>query len=410
MDGLILGLDLCDSYTQLSCSGHEKNWTLPTAICRKKENEEWLIGDEAFSTAQNGEGTVADKLVRMVMQDGSDTIYGVKYRAVDLLKRFLEQVFALPLQEGEKFDGSAVLELVITVPKIKTRLLDSLMYCADFLKIPRSRMHVISHTEAFLYFVLNQSKDVWSNHVGLFDLSEKCLCYYEMKVQKNMEQITAVAEREKLEEGFSLDILSGSPGMKLADKILCSCGERFLEKKLFSSVFLTGKGFETQQWASGFMKMLCTKRRVFVETVLFAQGAVYKAVDLTRDETAYPYTMICDGRLNTTVSVRVQHQDRERQLVLAAMGESWYESRSEVELILEDQNYLEFSILPQDAQKKRTVKMELQGFPVRDDKSVRISVQVGFLDERRMIVLVKDKGFGDFYPSTGAFVRQEVLL
>ncbi len=35
-----------------------------------------------------------------------------------------------------------------------------------------------------MYFVLSQTRDVWSNHVGLFDLSEKCLCYYEMKVQK----------------------------------------------------------------------------------------------------------------------------------------------------------------------------------------------------------------------------------
>ena len=409
MDGLILGLDLCDGYTQLSCWGREENWTLPTAGCRQKDGG-WLIGETAYATALAGEGSVTDKLIRLVLQDGSDTIYGVKYRAVELLKCFLEQVFSLPLEEGKTVDGSMVKELVITVPKMKARLMDGLMYCADQLKIPRSHVHVISHTEAFMYFVLSQTRDVWSNHVGLFDLSEKCLCYYEMKVQKNMGQVTAVAEREKLEEGFALDILSAPQGVKLADKILCSCGERLLEKKLFSSVFLTGKGFETQQWAGEFMKMLCNRRRVFVETVLFAQGAACKAVDLTRDKTAYPYTMICDGRLNTTVAVKVQHQDKEKQLVLAAAGDSWYDSRSEVELILEDQNYIEFSILPQDVRKRRTVKLELEGFPVRDDKSVRVSVQIGFLDERTMVVVVKDKGFGEFYPSTGASIRQEVTL
>ena len=120
--------------------------------------------------------------------------------------------------------------------------------------------------------------------------------------------------------------------------------------------------------------------------------------------------MICDGRLNTTVAVKVQHQDKEKQLVLAAAEDSWYDSRSEVELILEDQNYIEFSILPQDVRKRRTVKLELEGFPVRDDKSVRVSVQIGFLDERTMVVVVKDKGFGEFYPSTGASIRQEVTL
>ena len=46
MDGLILGLDLCDGYTQLSCWGREENWTLPTAVCRQKDGG-WLIGETA---------------------------------------------------------------------------------------------------------------------------------------------------------------------------------------------------------------------------------------------------------------------------------------------------------------------------------------------------------------------------
>ena len=99
MDGLILGLDLCDGYTQLSCWGRDENWTLPTAVCRQKDGR-WLIGETAYATALAGEGSVTDKLIRLVLQDGSDTIYGVKYRAVDLLKCFLEQVFSLPLEEG----------------------------------------------------------------------------------------------------------------------------------------------------------------------------------------------------------------------------------------------------------------------------------------------------------------------
>lgn len=70
------------------------------------------------------------------------------------------------MEEGKTVDGSMVKELVITVPKMKARLMDGLMYCADQLKIPRSHVHVISHTEAFMYFVLSQTRDVWSNHVG----------------------------------------------------------------------------------------------------------------------------------------------------------------------------------------------------------------------------------------------------
>lgn len=409
MEELVLGLDLCDGYTQLSCWGQEESWTVPTVVCRIKEEDTWLIGEEAYARALMGDGIMVDKLLKMVLKDGTATITGTKYRGMELLGRFLEQVLALPLKE-EQPAGSRVKQLVITVPKIEAHLVDCLMYCADYLEIPRQRVHVVSHTESFLYYVLSQKREVWNNQVGMFDLSEDGLGYYEMKVQRGMRQVTVVAEWEKLDEGFSLDILNSPSGMKLADKILCACGERFLQKKLFSSVFLTGKGFETTDWAEEFMKLVCSRRRVYGEPVLFSQGAAYKAVDLTREKTAYPYVMICDGRLDTTVSVKVLHQDQENELVLAAAGDSWYESKSSVEFILDHQDYLEFLVMPPDAKRKKTVKIMLEGFPQREDKTLRILVQIGFLDEKTMAVVIKDRGFGDFYPATDAMLRQEVMI
>lgn len=418
MDGLVLGLDLCDGYTQLSCWGREESWTFPTVVCRKKEEDAWLIGEEAYARALMGDGIMVDKLIQLVLKDGTATIAGTKYRGMELLGRFLEKALTLPLetgtdaeeQESEERAGGRIKQLVITVPKIEAHLVDCLMYCADYLEIPRQRVHVVSHTESFLYYILSQKREVWNNQVGMFDLSEDGLGYYEMKVQRGMRQVTVVAEWEKLDEGFSLDILNSPSGMKLADKILCACGERFLQKKLFSSVFLTGKGFETTDWAGEFMKMVCSRRRVYGEPVLFSQGAAYKAVDLTREKTAYPYVMICDGRLDTTVSVKVLHQDQENQLVLAAAGDSWYESKSSVEFILDHQDYLEFVVTPPDPKRKKTVKITLEGFPQREDKTLRILVQIGFLDEKTMAVVIKDRGFGDFYPATDAMLRQEVMI
>ena len=131
---------------------------------------------------------------------------------------------------------------------------------------------------------------------------------------------------------------------------------------------------------------------------------------MTQDKTSYPYVMLCEGRLDTTISVKVLHQDKENQLILAAAGDSWYEAKSTVDFILDNQNYLEFVITPSDPKKKKEVKMILEGFPKRTDKTVRVQVQIGFLDENIMAVAVRDKGFGDLYPSTGAMIRQEVMI
>ncbi len=316
----------------------------------------------------------------------------------------------VPAPAPPAYDSGQIGRLVITVPKISGRLLDLLVSCTDRLRIPRERVHIISHTEAFLYYVLSQKREVWNNQVGMFDLSEDFLCYYEMKVQRGLRQVVVMADREKLDEGFDLDILNTPSGAKLADKILCSCGERFLQRKLFSSVFLTGKGFESQDWAKDFMKMVCTRRKVYTDQALYVQGAAYKAADLERDKTSYPYVFICDGRLDTTVSVKITRRDQEELLVLAAAGDNWYEARSSLEFILDHQQYIEFVITPADPKRRKTVKLTLEGFPERDDKTLRVLVETAFLDENTMSVTVKDMGFGEFYPSTGAVIRQEVML
>ena len=35
MEGLVIGLDLNDDYSQISCNEKEKSWTVPTVICRR---------------------------------------------------------------------------------------------------------------------------------------------------------------------------------------------------------------------------------------------------------------------------------------------------------------------------------------------------------------------------------------
>lgn len=57
-----------------------------------------------------------------------------------------------------------------------------------------------------------------------------------------------------------------------------------------------------------------------MEPALFSQGAALKAMDLTQDKTSYPYVMLCEGRLDTTISVKVLHQDKENQLILRLQG------------------------------------------------------------------------------------------
>ncbi|WP_333649033.1 DUF5716 family protein [Lacrimispora sp.] len=405
MDGLIIGLDLCDAYTRICCYDREKSWCIPTVICRKKDEDAWYIGEEAYAYTLVGEGIIVDKLIKMVRKDGTATLSGTKYEGLDLLKIFLKKILKLPMEE---FFCDEVKQLVITLQKVDGKLMDGIMYCADDLGIPRDRVHIISHTESFVYYALSQKKEVWSNQVAVFDLSEDSFHYHELKIQRGLRKMVVMAEEQALEESFNLDILDTPSGGKLADKILSSCAERLLQKKLFSSIFLTGKGFSSHEWASDSMKVLCSRRKVYMEPELFARGAAFKGMDYVQGKTSF--ICICQGRLHSTVSMRVLHKERENQLVVASAGDNWYESRSSVDLIVDGQDYVEFMVTPMDPKQARLVKIPLEGFPKRPDRTTRVGISVGFLDEKTMAVVLKDKGFGDLFPATSAVVRQEVML
>ena len=406
MNGLIIGMDLCDSCTHISCQGQETIWSVPTRIGKEPDSDVWRVSEESAGGALEGM-VVEDKLLSLAMKDGTATIDGVRYEGLYLLKMFLKQVLAIPRQASGKEE---IENLVITVPKLEVKLVDCLMYCADFLEIDRSRVHVISHAESFVYYVMSQKREVWSNQVGMFELSENGLHYYELRVQRGLRQMQVVADQEELEESFHLNVLDSDAGIQMADRILSSCAERLLQKRLFSAIILTGRGFAQTDWAADFMQQICKRRRVFAEMDVFTRGALIRSEDLCEAQSAYHFTCICEGRLKTTVSLKIQEREKEGQLVLASAGDSWYETKMTAEFIVSGTPEVEFSLQPLEPRKKKTVKIPLEGFPKRPDRTTRIEMAFGFTGEDTMIVMIRELGFGELFPATNRMIKQEVSL
>lgn len=407
MDELVIGIDLCDTYTRIVCSEPEKNWTVPTVICKSKTSEQWYVEQEAYEHTLNGDGSMQDRLLTQVSRGSQITIAGHTYEGLYLLKVFLEQILMIP---KEAFKQEKIAQLVITLKYLDLKVMDGLLYCADYLNIPRECLHVISHTESFVYYAMSQRRDVWSNQVGMFDLSDETLRYYEMKVQRGLRQNQVSAEVQELEAGFGLDTLEHASGSRVADKTLRSYAEKLLQKRLFSAVILTGKGFEKTEWAPEFMKQICSRRRVFSEDGLFAKGAFYKAIDCMREKTSYPFTCICEGRLKSSISVKILSHEKEGQLLLAAAGDNWYEAKSTVEFLISGPPEIEFTIVPLEAKKKKLVRIALDNFPKRPDRTTRIQVTLVFFNDHKMLVVIKDKGFGEIYAASDAVIRQEVEI
>ena len=118
----------------------------------------------------------------------------------------------------------------------------------------------------------------------------------------------------------------------------------------------------------------------------------------------------CEGHLKASVTMQVLHKGQDTAVTLAAAGDSWRESGGMLEVIPEKQNAVELEITPFDSKKKRTVTLMLENFPKRPEKTTRVRVEISFLDEKTMRIVLTDLGFGELFPATGAKVVQEVML
>ena len=69
MNGLIIGMDLCDSCTHISCQGQETIWSVPTRIGKEPDSDVWRVAEESAGGALEGM-VVEDKLLSLAMKNG----------------------------------------------------------------------------------------------------------------------------------------------------------------------------------------------------------------------------------------------------------------------------------------------------------------------------------------------------
>ena len=418
---LYIGIALNDELTDIAVNGDSQQDSVPTAVCKEKGRDSWLVGEEAYQTALKGKGSLVDKLVSLLRKDGTATIDGRCYSAEELLGYFFRELLQRQLaalaeaeaqedEEAEAREIPAIAEittLVLSVRKPEPKLLQCLKRVLQNLGIPE--VYVISHTESFVHFVLHQDRNIYNRTVGMFELGNQSLSYYELVVSRGSQRyVRAAAEAQ--EEAFNLDILNSPAGEKIADRILTSLADRNLEGKAYSAVILSGKGFESTEFAPDFMHNICQRRRVCIEPRLIAIGAALRAQAIAEQEPE-EYTILCDTRVLCDVSVEARKNEHEERILLAKAGEEWIGKESAEELILDDQNYVDFQVTALTGQKKPLqFRMLLEGFPERENRCTRIRIETAFPEQGKLQVTVRDEGFGELFPKTDAMVTEELDL
>ena len=102
MEKLILGFDLCDDVTKISryrldnmnpadisFPQADNRTVIQTALGRKKGQDGWLVGKEAYEAVLEGGGAVVDKLLTLLTKKSSVAVGDRRYQPEQLLGSYI---------------------------------------------------------------------------------------------------------------------------------------------------------------------------------------------------------------------------------------------------------------------------------------------------------------------------------
>ena len=193
-----------------------------------------------------------------------------------------------------------------------------------------------------------------------------------------------------------------------ADETFKAFIQSVFEKKVISSVYLTGEGFENN-WYPNSLKVLCNGRRAFVGNNLHSKGACYTSVRMCRDDNDGP-VYLDETKMTQQISLRMRVNGREGWYPIVKWGTRWYEADGEWEVLLEDDSDLEVHVESLAGEELQVEHISLEGLPERTDYSLRLKIEIMFLEERLCRLTLRDIGFGDFFPPSGFCVTKDIHL
>ena len=399
---VIVGLDLCEDTTHLSCYSYKTleavtiQAPIPTVLCVKSETGQWLFGEEAVECAGSGSGVLIDRLLTKAKNDETLVIFQTTVNGISLLERFLRKT--LTLIKGY-FPEEPITKLVVTVSNTDAALAKSIYKALSLLGIERDRAVVMSHSGAYLYYVLYQDKSLWMNDVGLFDFTKEGFFYYQIHMNRRIKPMVAGLSKQDYSEELNYSIVKQN-----TDNVsyqLKNITDTILYKQIVSTLYFSGCGFEGG-WAEDVIQGLCTGRRIFMGQSLFTEGACYAAKELSGDSGLTDILLLNEDMITASITMSVYHDAKNSELPLIQAGEIWYEVDKSVEVIPDGEAELELNVKNIMTGEVFRERFHINQFVNRSDRTTRLEINLTCTNHNTLLIKITDLGFGELFPGTGA--------
>ncbi len=404
---LIVGMDLCNDYTQISLYNNskyevesffldteEQEYKIPTVLAVREDTKEWLFGKDALQCSYERKGRLLKNF--LAYSQPNIEIYGIQFTRVQIYERFLRKVLLLLKRD---YPNEIIHQLVITLKKAEPELMKELYVALESLGLKKNRVRILSHEQSYLYFALSQKKELWMNDVAMFEYDKEGLFYYQISIdRRNRPMLVGVVKKD-----FS-DIMTYSM-IKEKPESLCYMFENIstnvFHKQIISTIYLTGEGFEAN-WIKPLLQQLCIGRRLFMGQNLYCYGACYAAKEESQGDRFAGFAFLSSDSLPYSVAMQLYTNGELKNVTLVETATPWYEVKQTFSVILDGENELTFVL--RDALNKTTQTriIALDGLEteLRMERGSRVEIRLTSNADKELIVTIKDQGFGSMYPSS----------
>ena len=382
---LLLGLDLGDEKSQLAVYNREMRE--PELVGATEENPEAF-----YDTVIEMEGM--EPLIGFLprIRRGEEIL--VDDRAsepVNILAYYFRRLLA---EVRQKYPSETIRQLVVTVAD-PSRFFVELIYASlEKLGIGKDRAMVIGHKQSYLYFVLYQKAELWVNDVGMFDYDGKSLHYYQMQVDRRKKPVPVRVMERDFTDAMIMAGDESDPGA-VFENIVYSA----IHTQILSTLDMTGAGFEAE-WTDEIFHKLCVGRRLFKGQNLYVSGACYAAKELGGTSRLEDYLLMDEDMIIFHLSMKVYKDAKMQDYILAKAGNPWYQIDNTVELVPDGENELNLMATNIFTQKERHFILDLDPVAGKTARQCRLALRVRFSDVNTCIVTIKDRGFGELFPTS----------
>ena len=398
---LYIGVDLREEYSQLALLVPQGQEPKPVGDPRDESGETKIPTVVTIPGTKETIGHFLEKIVN------DEPIYaaGVETDAVNVLAAYFQKILSFTRRE---YPEGMIRRLVVTTKYRDFRFVSQIYRALEKLGIGKDRAMVVDRRQCFVYYVLNQKKDLWVNQVGLFDYEDHEITYYQMHMDRYQHPpLVTVSQKEYPDYVKMLE----EPGIGISEKpsVVETMVQGALHGQVITSVYMTGKGF-ADGFADAVMTQLCVGRHVFRGDNLYVFGACFVAREYSGEKKMEPFLYMDEDTIPVNISMQAYTNAKVQEIVLAKAGTPWYQVDYEVDLISDGEDELQIRVSDMRQRSAYTHILTMDGIRGRLDRKARIGLQIRFAGVDKCIFTFRDKGFGSFFPSSHRIWEETIML